>query len=53
MGIEMIGTGALILTAKRKGLFDEIAPLLDSLIDQGYRLSPELLRVLLQRSGES
>ncbi len=43
MGIEVIGTGTLIVAAKRRGLIEEVAPLLDELVERGYRLSPGLI----------
>ena len=52
MGIELVGTGALLVAAKRKGLVEEVRPLLDSLVRQGYRLSEGLQRSLLEMSGE-
>jgi predicted nucleic acid-binding protein len=53
VGIELIGTGALLVAAKRKGLVAEVRPLLDALVHQGYRLSKGLQQSLLEMSGES
>ena len=52
MGIEVIGTGALLVAAKRKGVVDEVRPLLESPVCQGYRLSERLQKALLTISGE-
>ena len=53
MGIEMIGTGAVVVAAKRKGLVEEVRPLLDLLVQEGYRLSGRLQKALLEMSGET
>jgi predicted nucleic acid-binding protein len=53
MGIEIIGTGAVIVAAKRKGLIEEVRPLLDLLVQQGYRLSGRLRKALLEMRGET
>jgi len=52
MGVEVIGTGAVLVAAKRKGVVDEVRPLLESLVRQGYRLSERLQKALLEMSGE-
>lgn len=52
-GIRVIGTGALLVAAKRKGLVDEVAPLLAALVESGYRISDRLQRALLELSGEA
>lgn len=52
MGIEIVGTGAVLVTAKRKGLVAEVAPLLEQMLQNGYRLSESLRRALLEQSGE-
>jgi predicted nucleic acid-binding protein len=43
----------VIVAAKRKGLIEEVRPLLDLLIQQGYRLSGRLRKALLEMSGET
>ncbi len=53
MKIEVIGTGALIVAAKRKGLVKAVRPLLELLVQHGYRLSPQLQTALLKMSGEA
>lgn len=52
-GVEVVGTGALIVAAKRRGMVEEVRPLLDSLVQQGYRLSDRLQKALLEMSGET
>ena len=52
LGVEVVGTGALLVAAKRKGLVAEVGPLLDLLTQHGYRLSDRLRQALLEKSGE-
>lgn len=52
MGVEVIGTGAVLVAAKRRGLVGEVRPLLDALVREGYRLSGRLQKALLEMSGE-
>lgn len=51
-GVAMAGTGALLLTAKRRGLLGHVADALDRLAAAGYRLSPRLRAELLRIAGE-
>ena len=39
--IRIIGTGGILIAAKRKGILDKVAPIMDDLADVGYRLSPD------------
>lgn len=48
----MIGTGGVLLLAKRADVIDQIAPILDELASHGYRLSDELRGELLLLAGE-
>lgn len=52
MGFRVIGTGALLVAAKRRGSVDEVAPPLALLVEHGYRISARLQRALLEMSGE-
>ena len=52
-GVRVIGTGGVLLLAKRERVIDQIAPLLDELASRGYRLSDELRRKLLVLAGEA
>lgn len=51
-GLEIIGTGAILIHAKRKGVIPEVRPSLDALQDQGYRLSQQLYVRLLELANE-
>ncbi len=52
MGIRMLGTGGLLVAAKRAGHLDEVAPLMAALRDHGYRLSDRLVEAILRLCGE-
>lgn len=42
-GVKCIGTAAILLKLKEKGLIDSVSPYLDELANAGYRLSAELI----------
>ena len=52
-GVIVIGTGGVLLLAKREHVIDQIAPILDELASHGYRLSDGLRRELLVLAGEA
>jgi len=52
-GVVVIGTGGVLLLAKREHVIDQIAPILDELASHGYRLSDGLRRELLVLAGEA
>lgn len=43
-GVQSIGTAAVLLKLKQEGLINEVTPLLEKLADNGYRLSPALIK---------
>lgn len=51
--VEIIGTGAILIHAKRKGVISEVRPSLDALQGQGYRLSQQLYKRLLELANEA
>lgn len=51
-GVTVIGTGGVLLLAKREDVIDQIAPVLEDLASHGYRLSDGLRRELLVLAGE-
>ena len=53
LGVEIVGTGAILVAAKRHGLITAVAPLLERIIQDGYRLSERLRRALLEQCGEA
>lgn len=52
LGIKVIGTGGLLVLAKRKGLVESIIPCIQSLKDAGLWLSNELVEILKKAAGE-
>ena len=53
MGLTVIGTGAVLIAAKNRGLIASVAPYLVRLQESGYRLSKMLINAILQRCGEA
>lgn len=52
VGLEVVGTGGLLVRAKEKGLVANIRDPLDRLIRQGFRLAPELYEAFLKEANE-
>jgi len=52
LGIPFIGTGGLLLLAKRHGLIPAVSAALRELVQAGLWLAPGVRRLLLQRAGE-
>jgi predicted nucleic acid-binding protein len=50
--IRIIGTGGILIAAKRKGVLDKVAPIMDDLADVGYCLSPDLCKRILELADE-
>ena len=50
--VHIIGTGAVLIAAKRRGLIADMAPLLEALLTAGYRLSAGLQHGILAQAGE-
>lgn len=53
LGLEVVGTGAVLYKAKARGLIPAVRPVLDALLATGFRLSPKVYRTLLQAAGEA
>ncbi|GAK56406.1 hypothetical protein U27_03368 [Candidatus Vecturithrix granuli] len=51
-GVSVIGTGGVLVAAKKAGLLDAVAPVLNALSLAGYRLSPALCEQILRLAGE-
>ena len=52
LGIPIMGTGAALVLAKRRGLIDAVAPALDLLRNAGLWVSEEVAALLRQQAGE-
>jgi predicted nucleic acid-binding protein len=53
VGLTVVGTLGILLCAKRIGLISFVQPLVDDVIAQGFRLSSELYRDVLELAGEA
>jgi predicted nucleic acid-binding protein len=51
-GIPIVGTGGLLLGAKRAGRLSSVTPELERLSDIGYRLAPTLVKEIRRLAGE-
>ncbi|MBN2149640.1 MAG: DUF3368 domain-containing protein [Anaerolineales bacterium] len=52
LGLPVIGSLGLLLRAKKKGLIQEIRPLLDALVSQDFHISERLAARILSAAGE-
>lgn len=50
--VRIIGTGGILIAAKKKGMLEEIAPIIDNLAGVGYRLAPLLCQRILELADE-
>ena len=53
LGLAVIGTGGVLIRAKRRKLIRVARPVLEDLQKEGYRLSGSLMAEILARCGES
>jgi hypothetical protein len=51
-GLPIIGTGAVLVEAKRQGFIPAVAPVLDAMVAQGRYISERLRLTLLEAAGE-
>ena len=51
-GIKTIGTVGILLSSKQKGLITSVKPLLELLMNNGFRISDILYQQILERAGE-
>lgn len=52
LGLRVIGTGGILIDAKRKGLISQIKPVLDELIKSRYRIDEDLYHSMLSKVDE-
>jgi predicted nucleic acid-binding protein len=52
MGLKVIGTVGILIRAKREGILPWVSPLLNDLVEKGFRLSEDLKREALLLAGE-
>lgn len=51
-GVTIMGTGGILIVAKKAGVLDEVGPVLTALTHAGYRLSSALCQRILTLAGE-
>lgn len=52
LGMKYIGTLGLLKIAKNKGIIDEIRPIIEKFLEDGYYLDTGLIEKFLEKSGE-
>jgi uncharacterized protein len=52
LGLSAVGTAGILVRAKRIGLIAAVRPLLENLLDAGFRLSPAIRSRVLTDAGE-
>ena len=53
LGLKTLGTAAVLVEAKRAALVPKVRPLLDALLEKGFRLAPELYETILRIAAET
>ena len=53
LGIAVVGSGGVLVEAKRLRLLPRVGPVIDALRGSGYRLSDALVAEILRRCGET
>ena len=53
LGLQVLGTAAVLLQAKQASLIPRVRPLLDALLANGFRLSPRVYQTILANAGET
>lgn len=51
--IPVVGVMGVLLEAKTRGKIDALRPLIEQLLDNGYRLSERVIEIVLKRAGEN
>ena len=52
-GLTVVGTGAVLVAAKKRGLIEQVGTALDQLLAVGYRISPAVRATIRELAGES
>lgn len=52
LGLSLIGSGGVLLAAKKCGLIQTVQPILEAIAGNGYHFSGALIRAILSRAGE-
>jgi predicted nucleic acid-binding protein len=52
LGIETLGTGGMLILAKKRGLIDSVSEALKKLQTNGLYISEQIIELLKQQAGE-
>ena len=52
LNVSIVGSAGVLLQAKSEGLIPDVAPILESLLGEGFYLSDELHQTILRHAGE-
>jgi hypothetical protein len=52
LGLRLLGTGAVLVEAKRAGLLERVRPMLDTLLAKGFRLDRKVYDQILRAADE-
>jgi predicted nucleic acid-binding protein len=52
LGIQVTGTLGVILLAKKEGILSQVKPLITKLMEQGFRIDPDLVRTVYRLANE-
>lgn len=51
-GLQVVGTGRILVEAKQAGLIDSVRPLIEAVRGNGYWLADRIVTEILRRAGE-
>ena len=52
LGLKVVGSGGVLLAAKKRGLIQSVRPIIDAFTTGGYHLSGALIQAILTRASE-
>lgn len=52
IGLDVSGAAGVLLASRRAGLIGTVRPRLESLVDSGFRISPEIAQAILAEADE-
>ncbi len=52
LGVSVVGVAGILIEARKRGLVTAVGPILERLGREGFRLAPDLVRVVLEQVGE-
>ena len=52
LGLKVTGTIGILVKAKQNGIIQQVKPLLNEIMQNGFFISDKLLRLILEAAGE-